>query len=97
MEIIITLGFLQQISPGFVETEFAPRAFGEEEGRAIYASKKHILQAQDIAEAVLFALSAPPSAQVMCYEMKSLSAESHLCLSAFQVHDILIRPTGEKV
>jgi len=65
-----------QISPGFVETEFAPRAFGEEEGRAIYASKKHILQAQDIAEAVLFALSAPPSAQV---------------------HDILIRPTGEKL
>lgn len=52
------------ISPGLVETEFAPRmAKDESAGKAIY-EKLQCLQADDIADAVHYLLSAPPHVQI---------------------------------
>ncbi|KAI4887271.1 hypothetical protein NFI96_021668 [Prochilodus magdalenae] len=52
------------ISPGIVETEFAYRLFSDspEKAKGAYESIK-CLQADDIASAVIYALSAPPHAQ----------------------------------
>jgi NADP-dependent 3-hydroxy acid dehydrogenase YdfG len=52
------------ISPGLVETEFAAHCFGgEQQAREIYGRFK-VLEAGDVAEAVLYALGAPPHVQV---------------------------------
>jgi NADP-dependent 3-hydroxy acid dehydrogenase YdfG len=65
-----------QISPGLVETEFAPRAFGAEKGQQLYEARTNKLQAEDLVDALIYALGAPERTQV---------------------HDILIRPTGDLV
>ncbi|CAG7816059.1 unnamed protein product, partial [Allacma fusca] len=52
------------ISPGLVETEFAIRAMGQEQGELVYKTRENKLQAQDIVDALIYALSAPASAQV---------------------------------
>jgi NADP-dependent 3-hydroxy acid dehydrogenase YdfG len=63
------------VSPGIVETEFLPRAFGNQDDvNKIYQRAPAIMQAQDMADIVLFTLSAPPNVQV---------------------HDVLVRPTGD--
>lgn len=52
------------ISPGFVETEFAQVYHGSEEaGRRTYSRFK-VLEAQDVAGAVTYALSQPPHVEV---------------------------------
>lgn len=52
------------ISPGLVETEFAARMYKDEErAKNIYSSFK-CLEADDIAEALVYALSAPAHVQV---------------------------------
>ncbi|XP_013385782.1 dehydrogenase/reductase SDR family member 11 isoform X2 [Lingula anatina] len=56
---------ISAVSPGVVETEFAYRLHEgqEEKAKAIY-SKAPVLQGEDIADAVIYALSAPPHVQV---------------------------------
>ncbi|XP_068245885.1 dehydrogenase/reductase SDR family member 11-like [Palaemon carinicauda] len=51
------------ISPGLVETEFAIRQRGEEEGRKAYATFP-CLKAEDVAESVCHIISAPPHVQI---------------------------------
>lgn len=54
---------LKSISPGLVETEFMSRTFDEKKASTIYSSVD-VLQAQDIADIILFILSGPPNVQV---------------------------------
>ncbi|XP_066958201.1 dehydrogenase/reductase SDR family member 11-like [Macrobrachium rosenbergii] len=51
------------ISPGLVETEFAIRQRGEEEGRTAYATLP-VLKAEDVAASVCHMISAPPHVQI---------------------------------
>ncbi|XP_072041946.1 dehydrogenase/reductase SDR family member 11-like [Amphiura filiformis] len=51
------------ISPGLVKTEFAYRAYGQEAGQKFYETLSG-LQADDIVDAVVYALQAPPHVQV---------------------------------
>ncbi|XP_072041943.1 dehydrogenase/reductase SDR family member 11-like isoform X2 [Amphiura filiformis] len=51
------------ISPGLIKTEFAPRALGQEAADGLYAAIPW-LEADDIADAVVYALQAPPHVQV---------------------------------
>ena len=56
---------MSQISPGMVQTEFVPRAFKDEEiGQQRYAKVGRCLQAEDIAEAVIYALSVPDHVRI---------------------------------
>ncbi|KAK9961881.1 hypothetical protein ABG768_007279 [Culter alburnus] len=59
------------ISPGLVETEFAYRLFSQnqEKAEATYKSIK-CLQADDIANAVVYVLSAPPHVQIGDVQMR---------------------------
>ncbi|XP_043115100.1 dehydrogenase/reductase SDR family member 11b [Puntigrus tetrazona] len=59
------------ISPGLVETEFAYRLYNEnpEKASAAYKSIK-CLQAEDIANAVVYVLSAPPHVQIGDIQMR---------------------------
>ncbi|XP_016321041.1 dehydrogenase/reductase SDR family member 11-like [Sinocyclocheilus anshuiensis] len=59
------------ISPGLVETEFAYHLFSEnpEKAAATYKSIK-CLQAADIANAVVYVLSAPPHVQIGDIQMR---------------------------
>jgi len=52
------------ISPGFVETEFAERYHRSREAAEETYSRYEVLQAADVAEAVAWALAAPPRMQV---------------------------------
>ncbi|XP_076072327.1 dehydrogenase/reductase SDR family member 11-like isoform X1 [Mytilus galloprovincialis] len=55
---------ITSISPGLVETEFAQKLHKSEgKAKALYASIK-CLQADDIADALVYALSAPPHVQI---------------------------------
>jgi len=54
---------ITEISPGLVETEFQVRMSGEAAAEKVY-SKIKCLQADDIADSVVYALSAPPHVQV---------------------------------
>ncbi|XP_078490442.1 dehydrogenase/reductase SDR family member 11-like [Ciona intestinalis] len=53
------------VSPGYVETSFAPTMYANEPGRAaaLYNSLK-CLQPNDIADGIIYALSAPPHVDV---------------------------------
>ncbi|XP_072041106.1 dehydrogenase/reductase SDR family member 11-like [Amphiura filiformis] len=51
------------ISPGLVKSEFTYRAYGQEAGQALYDATPS-LQADDIVDAVVYALQAPPHVQV---------------------------------
>jgi NADP-dependent 3-hydroxy acid dehydrogenase YdfG len=51
------------ISPGLVETEFAEVLMGEDQGRALYRQLE-VLQPEDIADALVWALASPPRLQV---------------------------------
>nr|UFX77190.1 farnesol dehydrogenase [Penaeus monodon] len=51
------------VSPGMVETEFAPRMQKSEAGRQIYKTME-CLQPEDIASSVVHILSAPPHVQI---------------------------------
>ncbi|TRZ00962.1 hypothetical protein DNTS_029979 [Danionella cerebrum] len=59
------------ISPGLVETEFAYRLFSENQDKAAatYKSLK-CLEADDVANAVLYALSTPPHVQIGDIQMR---------------------------
>nr|CAB3237651.1 dehydrogenase/reductase SDR family member 11-like [Phallusia mammillata] len=52
------------ISPGMVETQFVPRLNKDKSGEKDYYSDMKCLEADDIADAVLFALQAPPHVDV---------------------------------
>lgn len=53
------------ISPGLVETNFfLVRAFGDEQAAKAVTSSMQCLQPSDIADAVLWCLSAPPHMEV---------------------------------
>ncbi|MCB9744955.1 MAG: SDR family NAD(P)-dependent oxidoreductase [Alphaproteobacteria bacterium] len=52
------------ISPGFVETEFAERYHKSAEAAARTYGRYPVLQPEDVAEAVMYAVSAPPHVQV---------------------------------
>ena len=55
---------ISSVSPGFVETEFHARFYGDpEKAEALYRSMK-ALTPQDVADCVNFALEAPPHMQV---------------------------------
>eukprot|EP00871_Galdieria_phlegrea_P001878 jgi/Galph1/2691/GphlegSOOS_G1347.1 len=54
---------ITMVSPGFVETEFEVARAGEEHAKQFYASTT-CLTSQDIADAVLYALSAPSHVDV---------------------------------
>ncbi|XP_050985463.1 dehydrogenase/reductase SDR family member 11b [Labeo rohita] len=59
------------ISPGLVETEFAYRLFSEEQEKAAATYKSiKCLQADDIADAVVYVLSAPPHVQIGDIQMR---------------------------
>ena len=53
------------ISPGLVETEFfTVRAFGDQEAARAVTTSMQCLQPSDVADAVLWCLSAPPHMEV---------------------------------
>ena len=52
------------ISPGFVETEFAFNFTGSEEAATKTYSQFEVLKSEDVASAVLYAISRPPHMQV---------------------------------
>jgi len=54
---------ITEISPGLVETEFQARLNGEAAAEKVYSRLK-CLQGDDIADSVIYALSAPPHVQV---------------------------------
>uniref|UniRef100_A0A3Q4I5I8 Dehydrogenase/reductase 11 n=1 Tax=Neolamprologus brichardi TaxID=32507 RepID=A0A3Q4I5I8_NEOBR len=56
------------ISPGLVATEFVSRAHNSDDVAGIYASFK-ALQAEDLASAVTYILSAPPHVQVCDFSL----------------------------
>ncbi|XP_072041947.1 dehydrogenase/reductase SDR family member 11-like [Amphiura filiformis] len=51
------------ISPGIIKTEFVYRAFGQDVGQATFDTMPY-LQADDIVDAVVYVLQAPPHVQV---------------------------------
>ncbi|XP_072041105.1 dehydrogenase/reductase SDR family member 11-like [Amphiura filiformis] len=51
------------ISPGVVKTEMGYRAYGQEVGQKLYDDSPY-LQADDVVDAVVYALQAPPHVQV---------------------------------
>lgn len=55
---------ISSISPGFVQTEFAAKFQGSEEGAKATYSRYPVLQAEDIARTLLFALESPPHMEV---------------------------------
>ncbi|KAI0215420.1 Dehydrogenase/reductase SDR family member 11 [Lamellibrachia satsuma] len=59
-----------EISPGLVETEFFARLGGEELSKKIFKNLNG-LKAEDIADSVIYALSAPPHVQVHDILMRS--------------------------
>ncbi|XP_024861743.1 dehydrogenase/reductase SDR family member 11-like [Kryptolebias marmoratus] len=65
------------ISPGLVETEFGPRLFSQtpEKAAALYSQYKP-LEAVDVANAVVYVLSAPPHVQVGDVQMRSVEQVS---------------------
>ena len=52
-----------ELSPGLVETDLAVKSLGPEAAKEFYASRR-CLQPKDLADAVVYILSAPPHAQV---------------------------------
>ncbi|XP_038159216.1 dehydrogenase/reductase SDR family member 11-like [Cyprinodon tularosa] len=59
------------ISPGLVETEFAPRLYSQNPEKAASAySHYKALEAIDVANAVIYALSAPPHVQIGDVQMR---------------------------
>ncbi|XP_029373829.1 dehydrogenase/reductase SDR family member 11-like [Echeneis naucrates] len=58
------------ISPGLVATEFFLRLYGSTENAAETYSKCEPLKAKDVANAVLYALSAPPHVQIGDIQMR---------------------------
>jgi len=54
---------ITSISPGLVETEFLERAFDKNKSNQIYSTVR-VMKAQDIADIILFALSAPANVQI---------------------------------
>ena len=61
---------ITELSPGVVETEFFPKLMGNTESKKLYKSME-CLQSEDIAEAIFFALSAPPHVQIGDILMRS--------------------------
>ncbi|KAM4589405.1 dehydrogenase/reductase SDR family member 11-like [Fundulus diaphanus] len=61
------------ISPGLVETEFAPRLYSQnaEKAASVYSHYK-ALEAIDVANAVVYVLSAPPHVQIGDIQMRSV-------------------------
>ncbi|XP_072546752.1 dehydrogenase/reductase SDR family member 11b [Salminus brasiliensis] len=65
------------ISPGLVETEFAYRLHSDNPGRAAAAYQSiKCLQAEDVASAVVYALSAPPHIQIGDIQMRAVEQVS---------------------
>jgi NADP-dependent 3-hydroxy acid dehydrogenase YdfG len=64
------------ISPGFVDTEFHARLFGDADGGRLAYGELEPLTAEDVASAVEFALSQRPGAEI---------------------HDLLLRPTAQRL
>jgi len=54
---------ITQISPSITRTQFSIRSRGEEAAMKMYASR-HYLEAADVANAVVYALSAPPHVKI---------------------------------
>jgi NADP-dependent 3-hydroxy acid dehydrogenase YdfG len=54
---------VSSISPALTETQFHPRLYGEDRGRQLYKTMQS-LQSQDIADSVIYVLSAPAHVQV---------------------------------
>uniref|UniRef100_A0A3B5LTA5 Dehydrogenase/reductase SDR family member 11 n=1 Tax=Xiphophorus couchianus TaxID=32473 RepID=A0A3B5LTA5_9TELE len=65
------------ISPGLVETEFAPRLYSQnaEKASSVYSYYK-ALEALDVANAVVFVLSTPPHVQIGDIQMRSVEQVS---------------------
>uniref|UniRef100_A0A3Q2QNF9 Dehydrogenase/reductase SDR family member 11 n=1 Tax=Fundulus heteroclitus TaxID=8078 RepID=A0A3Q2QNF9_FUNHE len=61
------------ISPGLVETEFAPRLYSQnaEKAASVYTHNK-ALEAIDVANAIVYVLSAPPHVQIGDIQMRSV-------------------------
>ncbi|XP_061576389.1 dehydrogenase/reductase SDR family member 11-like [Cololabis saira] len=61
------------VSPGIVETEFAPRLYSNsaEKAHFLYSQYK-VLEAKDVADAVTYILSAPPHVQIGDIVMQSV-------------------------
>ncbi|XP_064637375.1 dehydrogenase/reductase SDR family member 11-like [Lineus longissimus] len=55
---------VSQVSPGWVQTEFAKRAGGEEFHKQCLEAGNKPLQPDDIADAVMYVVAAPPHVQV---------------------------------
>ncbi|KAM6933814.1 dehydrogenase/reductase SDR family member 11-like isoform 1-T2 [Xenentodon cancila] len=61
------------VSPGLVETEFAPRLYSNNAEKASFLySQYKILEAKDVADAVTFILSAPPHVRIGDIVMQSV-------------------------
>lgn len=55
---------IAEISPGIVKTEFFSRAGGEQYDNKVFKTIKEPLESKDIADAVLYIMSAPPHVEV---------------------------------
>ncbi|KAK7111500.1 dehydrogenase/reductase SDR family member 11-like [Littorina saxatilis] len=61
---------ISQVCPGYVETEFVQRHHNEELAKAVYSSMK-CLQPEDIRDAILYILDAPPHVEVNDVHMRA--------------------------
>lgn len=87
---MIKHGLLQSISPGYVNTEM-PKQAGLD---ALFSKKLPALEAEDVAQAILFALATPPHVQVSLLQTIVNDFYLFICL-LLQIHDIIIKPVGE--
>ncbi|XP_030600031.1 dehydrogenase/reductase SDR family member 11-like [Archocentrus centrarchus] len=66
------------ISPGVVETEFAPWLYSNSPSKAAGAGAK-FLGTKDVADAVIYVLSAPPHVQIADVQMRGTEQVSYSC------------------
>lgn len=80
----------QSISPGTVKTEiFTERALE-------FLKDMPMLEAEDISDAVMYVLGTPPHVQVNHFLPNPTATALKTRISLLQIHELIIKPVGEK-